>query len=266
MKNSKNPIIGIFAAILCGVILTNAVYADYAEPDPQPEVSSTTQLPIQLVPPSVTIPPPPAFTPPNTEITVDSPNNGGVMMFELPRGNATLIEEAFGVDTIRGVGRQFLTVQTRGGHTFYIVIETDMWNGVQNVYFLNAVDDWDLFVFAENFPPDFLEIMHEERLRNHSEYLQALANQGIQVNETVQPPTANGREITENANSDDESSGGELPDMSNRLIIVGVLIVGGVIAFVVIKRKKSSGFGGGSRSRMEADEDDFEEDDDSENE
>jgi len=51
------------------------------------------------------------------------------------------------------VNRQFLSIQSKNGNTFYIVIDKDS-KGKQNVYFMNLVDEYDLMAFAEKFPEE----------------------------------------------------------------------------------------------------------------
>ncbi len=65
----------------------------------------------------------------------------------LPPGNGTLLEDVLD----ENVNRQFLTIQSRNGNTFYIVIDKDD-TGHNNVYFMNQVDEYDLLAFADHFP------------------------------------------------------------------------------------------------------------------
>ena len=69
-----------------------------------------------------------------------------------PDGNMTLIDdflqiEVPGDEEAEQVEKQFITVQSKNGNTFYIVIDR---NGeTENVYFLNLVDEADLMALME---------------------------------------------------------------------------------------------------------------------
>ncbi len=70
-----------------------------------------------------------------------------------PDGNMTLIDdflqiEVPGDEETEQVEKQFITVQSKNGNTFYIVIDR---NGeTENVYFLNLVDEADLMALMES--------------------------------------------------------------------------------------------------------------------
>ena len=70
-----------------------------------------------------------------------------------PDGNLTLIDdflqiEVPGDEETEQVEKQFITVQSKNGNTFYIVIDR---NGeAENVYFLNLVDEADLMALMES--------------------------------------------------------------------------------------------------------------------
>lgn len=59
-----------------------------------------------------------------------------------PEGNLTL------VDDTGGANQQFVTLVTKNGNTFYLIIDRSN-NGKENVYFLNLVDEADLFALLE---------------------------------------------------------------------------------------------------------------------
>lgn len=58
-------------------------------------------------------------------------------------GNATLIQEENIIYNSEEM--QFIAVTTKDGHVFYVLINYSAENGENNVYFLNKVDDYDLY-------------------------------------------------------------------------------------------------------------------------
>lgn len=69
-----------------------------------------------------------------------------------PEGNMNLVD-----DMITASGKQFITVTTRDGNYFYIIIDRDN-NGNQAVHFLNQVDEADL-----------LNLLDEDELKDYTE-------------------------------------------------------------------------------------------------
>lgn len=79
--------------------------------------------------------------------------NGKPLFAFTPDGNLTLIDDFLQIeapaseDSAR-IEKQFITVQSKNGNTFYIVIDR---NGeTENVYFLNLVDEADLMALMED--------------------------------------------------------------------------------------------------------------------
>lgn len=58
-----------------------------------------------------------------------------------PDGNLTLIDD---IGSSTGEGQQFITLVTKEGNYFYLIIDRNE-KGEENVYFLNLVDEADLF-------------------------------------------------------------------------------------------------------------------------
>ena len=64
-----------------------------------------------------------------------------------PEGNLTLVDD---IDGEQANGKQFVTVQSKAGNYFYLVIDRD--GEKENVYFLNLVDEADLLALIEEPP------------------------------------------------------------------------------------------------------------------
>ena len=79
--------------------------------------------------------------------TEDATNDSNVVVEEpetpplTPKGNATLVDDF-------GGNKQLITVTTKGGNYFYILIDRAA-EGEQTVHFLNQVDEADLMALTE---------------------------------------------------------------------------------------------------------------------
>ena len=87
--------------------------------------------------------------------SVQLPEGGGTGTSDAltPDGNLTLIDdilqaEAFVSDETEHAEKQFITVQSKNGNYFYLVI--DRAGDAENVYFLNLVDEADLMALMED--------------------------------------------------------------------------------------------------------------------
>ena len=80
---------------------------------------------------------------------------GGLLSAFTPDGNLTLVDDfSFLTEDEDGntEGKQFLTVQTKAGNTFFIVI--DRARDSENTYFLNLVDEADLLSLMDEPPAE----------------------------------------------------------------------------------------------------------------
>ena len=129
-----------------------------------------------------------------------------------PEGNLTLVDD-YHTDYSDGSGQQFITLVSKSGATFYLVIDRNA-KGQQTVHFMNLVDEADL-----------LKLMDEEEV---AEFTKPVEETKPEVVETVP-------EIT-------EPTPEEKPKSTNMLPAILTLIVlacgGGFFVFKKVQEKK----------------------------
>ena len=69
-----------------------------------------------------------------------------------PEGNLTLVDD-YHTDYSDGSGQQFITLVSKSGNTFYLVIDRNA-KGQQTVHFMNLVDEADLLTLMEEDAAD----------------------------------------------------------------------------------------------------------------
>ena len=76
-----------------------------------------------------------------------------------PNGNLTKVDD---ITTSTGQNKQFITVQSKSGNYFYIIIDRS--DDKENVYFLNLVDEADLLALIEDeeFVDDYYAQMYPD--------------------------------------------------------------------------------------------------------
>lgn len=119
MKNKLNKL--LLAVTLCAAAFSMPAYAfsgETASPSPLPSAATMA----------------------------NSDENAGESTAALtPKGNLTLVDD---VTTSDSSEKQFVTLQTKSGSTFYLVIDHS--GDRDNVYFLNLVDESDLAALTED--------------------------------------------------------------------------------------------------------------------
>lgn len=149
-----------------------------------------------------------------------------------PDGNLTLVDD-YGEGHEDGSGKQFITLVTKAGNTFYLIIDRDD-EGEQTVHFLNLVDEADL-----------LALMDEDEAAKYAK-----------PETEVQPP-AETQQPEDNADKPDEEKPAPKANPLPALLLVLALLGGGGF-FAYTKFFK----GGGKKEQAKPDPDaDYSEDD-----
>ena len=148
------------------------------------------------------------------EETADSESYGPLT----PDGNMNLVDD---YGTTEAGGKQFITVTTKSGNYFYLIIDRDD-KGAETVHFLNLVDEADL-----------LALMEEDEAKSYLEAQEkTLEEKQLEVNEseeTVETP------IQDAGTAETEKEGN--PYMGIMVVIL-LGTAGGIGAYFYLKTQK----------------------------
>lgn len=143
-----------------------------------------------------------------------------------PSGNLTLVDD-FGERN--GEGQQFVTLVTKNGNYFYLIIDRDE-KGEETVHFLNLVDERDLFALMEDDEKAAYEsqMAAEQAAREAAEKAVAEAASQTGESETQKP-------------EDEPAKEGKKTNMAPVLIIIVLMAAaGGGWFFMQTKKKKKA--------------------------
>ena len=163
-----------------------------------------------------------------------------------PDGNLSLIDDLGGTSS----GKQFITVETKGGNVFYLIIDRDD-EGAQTVHFLNQVDEADLLALMEDG-----EAQEAPAVCTCTEKCQAGAvNTSCEVCAVNMAECAGAEPEPEPEPEPEEESGG----MGALALVLVLLVLGGGGAFAYIKFIKPK-----QGAKVSADPDDYDFEDEEE--
>ena len=132
-----------------------------------------------------------------------------------PDGNLTLVDD---VGESSGTGKQFVTLVTKSGNYFYLIIDRDD-EGNNTVHFLNQVDEADLFSLMEDAEAQKLQAELAEK------------EQQTETEPEVTTPEVEKEPVEEKKET----------NMLPAIGTLGILIGGaGVFAFMKLKEKKKA--------------------------
>ena len=158
-------------------------------------------------------------------VTVTDETSGALT----PEGNLTLVDD-YHTDYSDGSGQQFITLVSKSGATFYLVIDRNA-KGQQTVHFMNLVDEADL-----------LSLMEDEDAEAYTAEKEAAA-QAAQERKQAEEDAKKAAE--EAAASGTEQTGGNkvtkyAATFLGVLALVGLAAGGGIYTFMKQKQKKQA--------------------------
>ena len=146
-----------------------------------------------------------------------------------PEGNLTLVDD-YHTDYSDGSGQQFITLVSKSGNTFYLVIDRNA-KGQQTVHFMNLVDEADLLALMEEEDADAYTAEKEAAAQAEQERKQAEEDAKKAAEEAAASGTeqTGGNKVTKYAAT-----------FLGVLALVGLTAGGGIYAFMKQKQKKQA--------------------------
>ena len=158
-------------------------------------------------------------------VTVTDEENGALT----PEGNLTLVDD-YHTSYSDGSGQQFITLVSKSGNTFYLVIDRNA-KGQQTVHFMNLVDEADLLALMEEEDADAYTAEKEAATQAEQDRLKAEE----EAKKAAEEAAASGEE---------QSKENKVTKIASSFLGVVVLIAlaagGGFYAFAKQKQKKQA--------------------------
>ena len=146
-----------------------------------------------------------------------------------PEGNLTLVDDYY-TNYSDGSGQQFITLVSKSGATFYLVIDRNA-KGQQTVHFMNLVDEADLLALMEEDAADAYTAEKEAAAQAEQDRLKAEEEAKKAAEEAAASSTeqTGGNKVTKYAAT-----------FLGVLALVGLAAGGGFYAFAKQKQKKQA--------------------------
>ena len=158
-------------------------------------------------------------------VTVTDEESGALT----PEGNLTLVDD-YHTSYSDGSGQQFITLVSKSGATFYLVIDRNA-KGQQTVHFMNLVDEADLLALMEEDAPDAYTAEKEAAAQAEQDKLKAEE----EAKKNAEEAAASGSEQT---------GGNKVTKYAATflgvLALVGLAAGGGIYTFMKQKQKKQA--------------------------
>ena len=146
-----------------------------------------------------------------------------------PEGNLTLVDD-YHTDYSDGSGQQFITLVSKSGATFYLVIDRNA-KGQQTVHFMNLVDEADLLALMEEDVADAYTSEKEAAAQAEQDRLKAEE----EAKKAAEEAAASGSE---------QPKGNKITKYAATflgvLALVGLVAGGGIYTFMKQKQKKQA--------------------------
>ena len=158
-------------------------------------------------------------------VTVTDESSGALT----PEGNLTLVDD-YHTSYSDGSGQQFITLVSKSGATFYLVIDRNA-KGQQTVHFMNLVDEADLLALMEEDAADAYTAEKEATAQAEQERKQAEedAEKAAEEAEASDSEQTGGNKVTKYAAT-----------FLGVLALVGLVAGGGIYTFMKQKQKKQA--------------------------
>ena len=146
-----------------------------------------------------------------------------------PEGNLTLVDD-YHTDYSDGSGQQFITLVSKSGATFYLVIDRNA-KGQQTVHFMNLVDEADL-----------LSLMEDEDAEAYTAEKEAAAQAEQERKQAEEDAKKAAKEAA--ASGSEQTGGNKVTKYAATflgvLALVGLVAGGGIYTFMKQKQKKQA--------------------------